>query len=400
MDLSTILQQDFTYDLPQDRIAKHPIEPRDASKLLVYKNKKITHTTFNCVTNFVPANATIFFNNTKVIPARLFFQKDTGAVVEVFLLNPVEPPEISQAMSENRLCVWACKIGKLRRIKDDTILYRKKVVDFQEVILEARLLNREKKHIAFSWNNPKITFTELLHIFGVTPLPPYLKRVAQTSDQVCYQTVYSQHEGAVAAPTAGLHFTETTLNALHEKGVTMDYLTLHVSGATFQPIQSERIIEHPMHSEQVCITRNNIDSILNAEQVLSVGTTSMRTLESLYWFGVKLKQNPNSPFFIEKLYPYQSHLSLPSISESMCAILDYMARNGLEKLNGFTEIMIMPSYQFKVCKILMTNFHLPSSTLIMLVSAFVDGDWHRIYDQALQHNYRFLSYGDSSLLFL
>ncbi len=400
MNLQTVSQKDLIYDLPEDRIAKHPAAPRDASKLLIYRNKEIRHRIFREVTDMITSDFTMFFNNTKVIPARLFFQKDTGAIIELFLLNPLEPSsEITRVMSENQACVWVCKVGKLKRIKDDTSLQRTEIIDNQKVTLFACIINREKQHVHFSWDNPKITFAELLAFFGVTPLPPYLKRTAQVADKVRYQTVYSEHEGAVAAPTAGLHFTENTIKELENKGVSLDYLTLHVSGGTFQPVQHENVVEHPMHSEQILISRKNIESILNAQKILSVGTTSMRTLESLYWFGVKLAQHPENEFFIEKLFPYQQHDILPHLTESMRHVLDYMRRKNLDKLSGSTEIMIMPSYTFRVCDALMTNFHLPGSTLIMLVSAFVGDDWRKIYQNALDNNYRFLSFGDSSLLF-
>lgn len=396
-----IQKTDLLYELPESQIAKHPVTPRDSSKLLIYKEKQIEHRIFRELPEVLDSSFTLFFNNTKVIPARLFFQKETGAIVEIFLLNPIKKHlDIAQVMSENQECSWACKIGKLKRIKSDTILKRTEIIEGKTVNLTAEVIDREQQYVTFQWDNSAFSFAEILENFGVTPLPPYLKRSAENSDKTRYQTVYSKHEGAVAAPTAGLHFTPEVLQNLENKGINLDYLTLHVSGGTFQPVQHENVIQHPMHSEQVVVSLRNIDNLLQAQKVVAIGTTSMRTLESLYWFGVKLSHDFEATFWIEKLFPYQNFGELPSLEKSLKLIKTYMIKKGFKKLHGSTEIMIMPTYRFRVCKALITNFHLPNSTLILLVSAFIGQDWRKTYQEALKKEYRFLSFGDSSLLFL
>ncbi len=384
---------DFTYELPADRIALYPLEKRDQSKLLVYQQGKILHERFRSLVDFLPDNSLLFFNDTKVIPARLHFTKDTGAVIEIFLLHPVTPSSlVAEAMQAHTQSSWKCTIGNLKRWKDDVL-----VKELGTSTLEARLLNREDGIVEFRWTE-NISFAEIITRSGETPLPPYLKRKPEGTDRDRYQTVYAHYEGAVAAPTAGLHFTEDVLQALKAKGIATDYVTLHVSAGTFQPVKVQNAAEHTMHNEQVLVSRNNINNLLQGKFNIPVGTTSMRTLESLYWFGVKLQNDPNAIFTIQQHDPYQSYTSLPSAQQALESIAAYMDRNQLDILTGETSIYIMPGYTFRICKGLVTNFHQPGSTLILLVAAFVGDNWKTIYQQALTNDYRFLSYGDSSLL--
>ncbi|MCS6968241.1 MAG: S-adenosylmethionine:tRNA ribosyltransferase-isomerase [Bernardetiaceae bacterium] len=395
-------QEDFWYELPQERIAQFALQERDASKLLVYRNGHISHKYFRQIAEELKSGDTLFFNDTKVIPARIYFRKPTGALIEVFLLHPVIPTsDVSQAMQQTSSCTWACTVGNLRRLKEKECLEREVILSGQKVTLRARLQNKQIQWVDFQWDNPEITFAELLAAVGVTPIPPYLKRKAEERDKQAYQTVYAKQEGAVAAPTAGLHFTEHLLKeVLPQKGIRMSYLTLHVAGGTFQPIKHQNILEHPMHSEQMIVKMENIDSLLEAQDVIAVGTTSMRTLESLYWYGILLGEQGDVPFRIPKLMPYHYNPEqLPPYKEAIARVKDYMQRHQLTKLQGETEIMIVPGYRFQVCNGLITNFHMPGTTLIMLVAAFIGNDWRKVYQEALENDYRFLSFGDSSLLF-
>ncbi|HEX8039708.1 MAG TPA: S-adenosylmethionine:tRNA ribosyltransferase-isomerase [Chryseosolibacter sp.] len=384
---------DYTYDLPQEKIAIYPLARRDASKLLIYKKGAITHSTFISLDHYLPENAFLFFNNTKVIPARLHFRKDTGAEIEIFLLHPILPSSIpAEAMIARSRCRWQCAVGNLKRWTSGTVL--KTMIN--ETALEATLTDRSGRIVDFSWNDGT-TFAEVLRNAGEMPLPPYINRRAEHLDSERYQTIYSSLEGAVAAPTAGLHFTEDVFRKLKEKNIGHDFLTLHVSAGTFQPVKAENPDQHLMHEEQVIVNRANLDNLRRPGMlVTAVGTTSMRTLESLYWFGSKLLQDPQSEFNISQTDA--DTLPQPPPDEALAAVADYLERSRLQDLVGETSIFIRPGYKFKVCKALITNFHQPASTLIMLVAAFVGEDWRKIYEEALKKNYRFLSYGDSSLL--
>ncbi|MDN5203242.1 S-adenosylmethionine:tRNA ribosyltransferase-isomerase [Fulvivirgaceae bacterium BMA10] len=396
LDLAT-----FQYDLPEENIAKHPLKERDQSKLLIYNKGNIEHDIFKSITHYLPKNSLLFFNNTKVISARLFFYKSTGAKIEIFLLQPEAPTkDINQAMLQTGNCTWQCMIGNLKKWKTGQILETTFQLNGQDFRLKAQIEDREKQWIHFTWEGHNIRFVDVIEHFGQVPLPPYINRLVEEEDKSRYQTVYSKSSGAVAAPTAGLHFNETLLNELTEKGLKKDYLTLHVSAGTFQPIKENSIHNHPMHSEQVLVTKENVKNIIeHGEKIISVGTTSMRTLESLYWYGAKILLKQDAHFHIDKLEPYQYQSEqLPTRQEAVKAVLNHMEHAGLETLNGTTEIMIFPGYQFKVCDGLITNYHLPGSTLILLVAAFVGDQWRKIYEEALDQNYRFLSYGDSSLL--
>ncbi len=342
------------------------------------------------------------FNDTKVIPARIHFQKPSGAIIEVFLLNPVLPTVlVNEAMLITDTCVWQCMIGNKKRWKNGEVLSWKSEID-NELTINAELVDNELNYVKFWWedkSNSGKTFLEIIQQLGQIPLPPYLKRKTETKDLETYQTVYSKAEGAVAAPTAGLHFTEEVLKNLADKNIQHDFATLHVGAGTFQPVKVENVVEHQMHSEQIVFTKSLILNLIeNLGKTIAVGTTSMRSLESLYWLGVKCKMS-NSPFElnIEKLFPYQTQ-DLPSPKESLLAIINYMETRQIEQLVAETQIFILPGYDFKICNGLITNYHQPESTLMLLVAAFVGSDWKRIYDEALKKDYRFLSYGDSSLL--
>lgn len=388
----------YNYQLPDERIARFPVEPRDSSKLLIYKDSVISEEKFFTLKNHLPENTFLVFNNTKVIPARLFFQKQNGVVIEVFLLNPIAPSNIvSQVMETTESCTWACMIGNKKRFKEKVTATVTPLSIGEGVVLTAELIENEKNHVKFSWNNNKLSFAEIVNFFGQIPLPPYLKRETAQKDYETYQTVYSKKDGAVAAPTAGLHFTEQVFEDLAKKGIKHDFVTLHVGAGTFQPIKVQNVVEHKMHCEQIVFDKSFIINLLqNIDFVIPVGTTSMRSLESLYWFGVKLLIGEED-FFIEKLFPY-NRVETFTAQASLEAILNFMTERNLSQIIGETEIFIFPGYQFQICKGIITNFHQPDSTLILLVAALVGENWQKIYDYALNNNFRFLSYGDSSLL--
>ncbi len=405
MNIPSIKLSDYTYDLPDERIAKFPLAQRDHSKLQVYRNGTITHTQFYQIGDFLPENCLLVFNNTKVIPARIHFQKATGATIQIFLLHPIAPtPVINLAMEVQDACVWECMIGNRKRWKKDDVLSQKVWVNQLEVEVKATLVANDENHVALSWQvlqqDTQVTFVDLIQALGEIPLPPYLNRETEAADYETYQTVYSQKKGAVAAPTAGLHFTNEVLTGLQDKGFQLDYLTLHVGAGTFQPIKVENIIEHRMHNEQLVFNRTNVLRLLaNIDNIIPVGTTSMRALESLYWFGVKLCSDAKASFFIEKLFPYQHEAhTLPDVTEALQAVWKHFEETGKEEIIGETEIFIFPGYEFKICKGIVTNYHQPESTLILLIAALIGEDWRKVYQEAMQNDYRFLSYGDSSLL--
>lgn len=387
--------EDFTYPLLDAQIARFPVEPRDHSKLLVYKNQEIIHESFRNIDEFLPEKSFLVFNDTKVIPARIYFKRQTGAIIEIFLLNPVSPTNIvAEAMLQTKSCVWACMIGNRKKWKAGEVLT---TVLENGLTLKASLPNHEDNFVKLEWNT-ETSFVDIVQAFGQIPLPPYLNRNTTEKDLETYQTVYSKNKGAVAAPTAGLHFTENTFEALSKKGITHDFVTLHVGAGTFQPIKVENVELHKMHNEQVLITKKLINNLLTQEVIIPVGTTSMRTLESLYWFGVKLLKKMSNPFFLDKTMAYTLQNNSPKLKESLSALLFFLEENQKDVIIGETEIFIYPSYQFKVCKGIITNFHQPESTLILLVAALIGDSWKSIYQSALENNYRFLSYGDSSLL--
>lgn len=416
--MSPVLLSNFQYDLPDDRIARFPLAERDHSRLLVYRAGTISHARFDQIRDFLPERSLLVFNNTKVIPARLFFQRPSGATIELFLLQPVEPtPVIQQAMQATGSCTWECLIGNRKRWKEK-VGSGQWAVGQEQVTLRIELVDSEKSLVRFSWEPEAVPFAELLQATGQIPLPPYLNRAATEADRLTYQTVYSEPEGAVAAPTAGLHFTENVLADLRKRGFGEEFLTLHVGAGTFRPVKVANALDHEMHGEQVIFTKKNIEALLeNRGRIIPVGTTSLRALESLYWLGAKINcegrnvngelKNHNSPFTIRSFHvgqfePYQ-HPDPPAPEVALEAVLRQMTAENLDEITGQTEIMIVPGYQFRLCQGLITNFHQPGSTLILLVAALLGADgtthhWRRVYDEALAQGYRFLSYGDSSLL--
>jgi S-adenosylmethionine:tRNA ribosyltransferase-isomerase len=387
---------DYKYELPQERIALYPLEQRDHSKLLVYQQGNIRHQHFYDLSQFLPEGATLFFNDTKVIPARLLFQKETGATIELFLLNPLQPsPLVAVSMEARGSSQWHVAIGNAKRWNDGNRLTH----HLGEGKLTAKLVDKEKGVVNFSWTPESLSFAEVVSLAGATPLPPYLKREVEASDRERYQTIYSKKEGAVAAPTAGLHFTDQVFEDLKTKNIQTDFLTLHVSAGTFQPVKVENALDHPMHAEQMVISKSNLQNLINSQGIIvAVGTTSLRTLESLYWYGVKLEYNQHADFIIEQNEPYQNKSKL-SFRAAVQNVLAKLERDQAAQLIGETSIYIVPGYEIKSCNALITNFHQPASTLMLLVAAFVGPDWKKIYNQALNSGYRFLSYGDSSLLF-
>lgn len=392
---ASILTKDYTYDLPQDRIALQPLAHRDQSKLLVFSRGDIAHRKFSQLIDYLPDRCHLFFNNTKVIQARFLFQKSTGATIEVFLLSPFPANTLlATALTITGTTQWTCAVGNLKRWTDGVVL-EKKEGGHQ---LTARLLDREKGLVQFNWTPAELSFGEVIHHAGVIPLPPYIHRESNQLDAERYQTVYSQIEGAVAAPTAGLHFTPEILEQLRASGRTMDFLSLHVGAGTFMPIKSENALEHTMHSEQVVITTENLKNLLSGKPMVVVGTTSMRTLESIYWYAMKLSRDPSSLFEVLSDDPYRPYPMYLSREEAAGIVLSKMTQSGQQVITGNTSLYVHPGYQFRMCDGLITNFHQPGSTLLLLIAAFVGPDWRLVYREAMDNGYRFLSYGDSSLL--
>lgn len=386
---------DYTYELPAERIALYPLAERDQSNLLVYKEATIQHARFYQLTDYLPEKSILFFNNTKVIPARLHFAKDTGAIIEIFLLHPVAPsPIVALAMETTVNSQWQVVIGNAKRWNGQTLTRQA-----GSTLLKVNLVDRERSIVSFEWEPREKTFAEVISALGVTPLPPYLKREVESSDSERYQTIYSQHDGAVAAPTAGLHFADRVFKSLTEKNIQTDFLTLHVSAGTFQPVKVENAWEHVMHQEQIQMTKANVANLLQPNRkIVAVGTTSLRTLESLYWYGVKLETNPAAEFIIGQRDPYLNLKPVPR-EKAFENVWKKMERDGVDALQGETSIYLVPGYSFRTADALITNFHQPGSTLMLLVAAFIGDDWRKVYREALENNYRFLSYGDSSLLY-
>ncbi|MDR0680665.1 MAG: S-adenosylmethionine:tRNA ribosyltransferase-isomerase [Dysgonamonadaceae bacterium] len=399
-EVRNINVEEFNYELPDDRIAKFPLPQRDQSKLLIYKNREITESVFNHIDTFIPENSLFVFNNTKVIQARMIFHKATGAIIEIFCLEPENPADYAQAFIQNRSCTWICLVGNLKRWKSGKLFKQLQgtlcTVEKQESYGETHL-------IRFEWDNPDWCFADILEKCGELPIPPYLNRKTEESDKETYQTIYSKIKGSVAAPTAGLHFTEKVFVSLKKKCIHLEELTLHVGAGTFKPVKSKTLAEHEMHSECFSVKKSTIEKLqAKTGMVFAVGTTSVRTLESLYYIGLLLENNPDAAIeelCVSQWMPYSIENEKRTVKQSLQNILDYMEREKLETLTAYTQILIVPGYTFKIVNGMITNFHQPKSTLLLLISAFVDGDWHEIYEYALAHDFRFLSYGDSSLLY-
>ncbi len=434
MKTREIQMQDYNYPLPEERIAKFPMAERDHSKLLLYQHGEVGEDVFYNLPKHLPQGALMVFNNTKVIQARLHFRKETGALIEIFLLEPAEPADYEQMFQTTGRCSWLCIIGNQKKWKEGA-LKRSFQVNEEQVTLEAvrRGEHGTSQWIDFSWDNDRVNFAEILDVMGELPIPPYLNRETQESDKTTYQTVYSKIKGSVAAPTAGLHFTDRVLQDIDAHGIEREELTLHVGAGTFKPVKSNTIGGHEMHTEFIAVRRHTIERLLaHHGEAIAVGTTSVRTLESLYYMGLKVHANPDlkeEELHVMQWEPYESRETRDerregsrdsfvetkgevakesretteergelSAEEALQALLDWMVRRDMTVLHSSTQIIIAPGYHYHIVKMLVTNFHQPQSTLLLLVSAFVKGDWHKIYDYALGHDFRFLSYGDSSLL--
>lgn len=402
-DLEQLRLSAFAYDLPPDRIARFPLEKRDESRLLVYRKGQISHRHFFQVADELLADSLVVLNDTRVIRARLHFFRKTGAHVELFLLHPHQPHDIHLAMEAEDSCIWQCMVGNKKRWKEPEVLEWELPTAKGPIHIRAGWHDREENLIHLQWDRAALPFAVLLMEIGELPLPPYLNRKATEKDEEQYQTVYAVNQGAVAAPTAGLHITPEVLTQFAQRGIETEYLTLHVGAGTFQPVKQDEVWQHEMHSEQMRVTRQNLLRLIGHEgPVIAVGTTSMRVLESLYWLGVQMQQQPvQSPeiLSLSQTFAYeQAGAALPGSRESLLALVAYLDRIGADDFAAETRIYLMPGYTFRMCKGLITNFHLPETTLLLLIAAFVGEDWRRIYEAALQGEYRFLSFGDSSLL--
>ena len=392
--------EDFSYPLPDARIAKYPLPERDASKLLIYRDGSVRERVFRNLAEELPEGSLMVFNDTKVVPARLFFRRPTGALIEIFCLEPDTPAEYNQNFAATQCCRWKCVIGNSKRLKPDEILsLDAQGPEYDAVRPRARLLGRDGQvgTVEFSWQGG-VPFSSVLELCGRVPIPPYLNRDTEAIDLERYQTLYAHVRGSVAAPTAGLHFTQRVLDEIAAKGIDIEQVCLHVGAGTFLPVKTSLVSEHPMHREPFVVSRDLLGRLRDGGRpVVAVGTTSVRTLESLYYVGVHCLEE-GAPADVEQWAPYV-RTDGPSREEAFDALINYLDDNGLQELKVGTRIIIVPGFRFRVVDAMVTNFHQPQSTLLLLISAFVGGDWHTIYDYALAHDFRFLSYGDSSLLF-
>ena len=415
MNTKEIQISDYNYPLPDERIAKYPLARRDQSKLLVYDKGEVSDDVFCNLPQHLPQGALMVFNNTRVIQARMHFRKSTDALIEIFLLEPAQPADYEQMFQTRESCQWLCLVGNLKKWKEGTLVRELEIKGERLAIRATRKGEVGTSHlVAFEWDNGSVSFAEILDAVGELPIPPYLNRDTEESDKTTYQTVYSKIKGSVAAPTAGLHFTPEVLSAIDRRGIDREEVTLHVGAGTFKPVKSADIGHHEMHTEYIAVHRRTLEKLLAHDcQAIAVGTTSVRTLESLYYMGLKTLRNPDiseEELHVSQWEPYEDPPSplfrgAPSsppkqgeVERVLQALLDWMDRRQLTVLHSSTQIIIAPGYDYKIVRMLVTNFHQPQSTLLLLVSAFVHGDWHRIYDYALSHDFRFLSYGDSSLL--
>lgn len=393
--------QALDYPLPDEKIARYPLPRRDQSKLLVWNNGRITDSVFRSLADFLPSESLLVFNNTKVIRARLLFRKETGAQIEVFCLDPAEPADYQLAFQQTRHCSWNCMVGNLKKWKNE-VLVREIQLNGEVVrfCAEKTAQQNDTVQVRFSWDHPSADFASLIEAAGILPIPPYLHRETEAGDLERYQTIYSKIKGSVAAPTAGLHFTDEVFASFKEKGITWDEVTLHVGAGTFRPVKAELITDHEMHAEQIFVNRHLVETLRSGRRkLIAVGTTSIRTLESLYWLGVKLASDPGAHpegLFVEQWLPYQERKPVTK-DQALQAILDYMDAQNLAVIPASTQIIIVPGYRFQLADGMITNFHQPQSTLLLLIAAYLGKEWKRIYDHALANDYRFLSYGDSNL---
>lgn len=401
MKIKNINTDDYDYDLPGDRIAQYPVKERDTSKLLIMKDSRISHDVFNRIDDYIPADSLLVFNNSRVIRARLLFGKETGAKIEILCLEPLLPEEYESSFHSKGPVEWKCIVGNLKKWKKGpvrtTFLHNGNTYILEAIKLEQ---DGETSRIKFEWDAPHLSFGEVTDLAGHVPLPPYISRTDEESDAGNYQTVYSSRKGSVAAPTAGLHFTQQVLQKLREKGIKSSEITLHVGAGTFQPMKTSNATEHEMHCEHFFVTADSIRKIIeNQGKIIAVGTTSVRTIESLYWLGIKVLKNipPNKSFTLGQWEAYDLKSEIP-VKEALNALLKYIESNNLLTLHATTSIMIIPGYKFRLINGIVTNFHQPRSTLLLLISAFTGDKWKEIYRYALDNGFRFLSYGDSSLL--
>ena len=410
MNTKEIHISEYNYDLPDERIAKFPMAERDHSKLLVYNHGQVSEDIFYNLPAYLPQGALMVMNNTKVIQARLHFRKANangeplGALIEIFLLEPAQPADYEQMFQQTDRCSWLCLVGNQKKWKEGAL---SRTIDVKGTAVEFRATRRGEhgtsQWIDFQWSGG-VSFAEILDVMGELPIPPYLNRETQESDKTTYQTVYSKVKGSVAAPTAGLHFTERVLQAVDARGIEREEVTLHVGAGTFRPVKSDTIGQHDMHTEYIAVRRHTLERLLAHHcEAIAVGTTSVRTLESLYYMGLKVMAHPDlaeDQLHVNQWEPYDVGCKKEDVGsvEAIQALYDWMVRHELSVLHSSTQIIIAPGYTYKIVKRLITNFHQPQSTLLLLVSAFVKGDWRQIYDYALSHDFRFLSYGDSSLL--
>ena len=399
---------DFNYPLPDERIAKYPLAERDHSKLLVYRNGQVSEDRFYNVGDYIAPDSLLIYNNTRVIQARLKFHKPTGARIEVFCLEPLKPSDYQLSLSSTTDCTWKCMVGNAKKWHDEALALEIRNEKLQITLraYKEQVLGNTYA-VRFEWNDNQVSFAEILDAAGELPIPPYLNRKTEESDKTTYQTVYSRIKGSVAAPTAGLHFTDQVLNDLRQRGIETDEVTLHVGAGTFLPVKTADANEHTMHTEIIAVPKTTIQHIIaKLGKIVAVGTTSMRTLESLYFIGKQFAEDKmsNGQWAIDNIHvdqfePYEpTSTPMPSVQEALQAIVDYLEATGQQTLHAETQIMIKPGYRFRLVDQLITNFHQPQSTLLLLVSAFVNGDWKNIYNYALSHDFRFLSYGDSSIL--
>ncbi len=397
--------QDYNYHLPTERIAAYPLPSRDDSKLLIYKDHQISHDHYRNIAQHLPADAYLVFNNTRVVAARLLFQKPTGGMIEIFCLEPDERyPDITTAMAQTGNINWQCLVGGASKWKHGQVLEKKIIQPETIITLYARYQEKTSDafNISFSWSPASLSFAEVLNAAGSVPLPPYIKRPAMETDKETYQTIYAEQEGSVAAPTAGLHFTKNIFTSLEKKNIQWDFVTLHVGAGTFKPVKSAVMKDHEMHAEFLDVSLEVIKRILSnlENNVIAVGTTSLRTIESLYWLGLKLKEAPAEEIpFLEQWEPYERNVPPDfSAEEALTSLVEWMSQKKLSRIRTKTRLMIAPGYLPRIAKGLITNFHQPSSTLLLLVAALIGNDWRKVYDYALENDFRFLSYGDGSLL--
>lgn len=411
MHPSQLQIKDFTYHLPDERIARYPLTERDLSKLLIYKNRTISEDVYRNISAHLPKDTLLLFNNTRVIEARMLFEKASGSIIEIFCLEPADDLELTQAMIARKKIRWNCLVGGAGKWKQ-SLLEKKLHTKNGELSLYAELIERKPNNflIEFSWQDDQLSFAEILHFAGVLPLPPYLQRQTEKADYERYQTVYAKHEGSVAAPTAGLHFTDELLDELQQNGIAEEYVTLHVGAGTFRPVKSDTMLEHDMHREWIQVKQSTIETILSyqSKTIIPVGTTSLRTLETLYWMGVKAHSNPSAAINeleIQQWDVYDLPQQSVAVDTALQSLLSWMQKQELDELICHTQILVAPGYKVRIADALITNFHQPNSTLLLLVAALVGNDpattgWRKIYDFALQHDFRFLSYGDGSLLWV